>query len=305
VSEPLVSIATASYNHERYLVETIESVLGQDYPHVEYLVVDDGSTDGSRQILRRYAERLAWSSVQENAGQAVALNRALEHATGGVLSFLSSDDTLLPGTVSRVVRAFADDPEVLVVYGDVWLTDERSERMEYGVSGEWDAARMGRSAYAVHQPAMFFTRRAWEIAGPFNERSWGLFDVEFVLRLVAVGPARYLREPLATFRLHPESKQMSRHVAMAEEHVRFAHEFYESPELPDALRPYASAGRAALYRRAALRYYAAGEIAAARRLFLRSLLLSPRGLSRKQAARLVRTLVPASVVRRRREAGRA
>jgi len=300
VTEPLVSVVTTSYNHERFLEETIESVLAQDYPRVEYLVVDDGSTDSSSEIVQRYADRLAWSRIQANAGQATALNTAFAEASGEILSFLSSDDTLLPGTVSRVVGEFGADPGLLVVYGDVWLTDARSERVDYGVSGEWDAARMARTGYAVHQPAMFFTRRAWELAGPFNERSWGLFDVEFALRLVAAGGARYVREPLATFRLHAESKQMSRQRTMAVEHLRFAREFYESSELPASLRRYARTGRANLYRRAALRYYAAGDIGVARRLFLRSLGLSPRGLSRKQAARLVRTLVPAAVVKKRR-----
>jgi glycosyltransferase involved in cell wall biosynthesis len=291
MSRPLVSIVTTSYNQAAYLEETIESVLGQDYDPLEYLVIDDGSTDGSVEILRRYGHRLAWWEVQENQGQAAALNRAFEHATGNVLSFLSSDDTLLPGTVSRVVEVFTKDPHLLAVYGDVWLTDERSRRVERGVSGEWDPGKMARRAYGVFQPGMFFTRRAWENAGPFNERSWGLFDIEFALRIAAAGRAQYVPEPLATFRLHPDSKQLSRHREMAEEHLRFAREFYEAGAFPAALRRHVRTGRANLYRRAALRYQAAGETGDARRLFLRSLLLSPVGLTGKQLRRLAPTLV--------------
>src|SRR5207249_487622 len=106
-----------------------------------------------------------------------------------------------------------------------------------------------------------------------------------------------------TFRLHAESKSLSRRGRMAEECLRCAREFY-GDSLPAALRPYARTGRANLYRRAALHYYSQAEIAQARRLFLRSLVLSPRGLSRKQLSRLVRTFVPESVVRRRRRASR-
>jgi glycosyltransferase involved in cell wall biosynthesis len=292
VSRPLVSVVTTSYNQAAFLEETIESVLSQDYEPLEYLVVDDGSTDGSIDVIRRYEDRLTWWAAQENAGQAAALNRGFARATGAVLSFLSSDDTLLPGTVSRVVHAFEAEPDLLMVYGDVLITDERSNVVEHQTSGEWRLPAMARTVYTVHQPASFFTRRAWELAGPFDERSWGLFDVEFGLRLAAVGEARHLHEPLATFRLHAESKQLSRHARMAEECLRFAHDFFESPDLPEPLRPYARAARATLHRRAALNYLAAGEHARARRAFLRSLVLTPRGLTRKQGKRLARTLVP-------------
>src|SRR5207237_1194192 len=94
---PLVSIVTPSYNQARFLGETIRSVLDQDYPAVEYIVVDDGSSDDSVEIIRRYEDRLAWWTAQPNAGQVAAINRGFEHATGKLMGFLNSDDTLLPG----------------------------------------------------------------------------------------------------------------------------------------------------------------------------------------------------------------
>jgi glycosyltransferase involved in cell wall biosynthesis len=301
VSEPLVSIVTTSYQHAPYLEETLRSVLDQDYPRIEYLVVDDGSTDGSVEIVRRYADRLAWSRCQENEGQARALNRAFSHATGDVMGFLSSDDTLLPGAVSRMVAELERDPELLLVYGAATWTNERSEPVGTLVAGEWDAAAFARTGnQPVPQPASLWTRRAWELAGPFDPHSWSLFDTEFYLRLAAAGRAARIDEPLATFRIHPLRKSNSRFEEMAAECVRFADGFYGGAGLPERLRPHARAGRASFYRRAALNYYAAGEIGRARRLFLRSLALSPRGIDRKQASRLVRTLVPEPVVRRRR-----
>lgn len=290
----LVSIVTTSYNQAPFLEETIESVLGQDYGLLEYLVIDDGSTDESLDIVRRYADRLTWWRVQENRGQVAALNTAFAQARGDVLNFVNSDDTLLPGAVSRVVEAFEREPELVAVYGDVYLTNERSERIEYGVAGTWDMARMARTVYTPHQPSTFWSRHAWEAAGPFNEHAWSLFDVEFNLRVGLLGPVRYLRVPLATFRLHPESKSLSRHERMATECLRFAEEFFGSPELPAELRPYARAAQATLYRRAALHYQAEGDVARARRLFLRSLLLSTRGLTGKQLRRLARTLAPSA-----------
>lgn len=304
MTRPLVSIVTTSYNQAPFLEETLRSVLEQDYQPLEYLVIDDGSTDGSDEIVRRYADSLAWWRIQENQGQVHALNTAFSEARGDILNFVNSDDTLLPGAASRVAGAFERNPSLVAVYGDVFLTNERSERVEYGAAGGWDLARMARTVYTPHQPSTFWSRRAWEAAGPFNERSWALFDVEFNLRTALLGPVQHIEEPLATFRLHPESKSLSRHRMMAEECLRFAAEFYCSTDLPAQLRPYARAGRASLLRRAALHLQADGQIARARRLFLRSLLLSPYGLTGKQARRLAMTLVPEPVARRRRIASR-
>ena len=302
MTRPLVSIVTTSYDHAPYLEETFRSVLEQDYPRIEYLVVDDGSTDGSAEIVRRRADRFAWWRVQENEGQVAALNRAFSHATGDVMGFVNSDDTLLPGAVSRMVAELERDPELLLVYGSATWTDEQSQPVGTLEAGEWDAAHLARTGLQpVPQPASLWTRRAWELAGPFNPDSWSLFDTEFYLRLAVAGrAARIPGPPLATFRLHAGSKSMSRFERMADECVRFADEFYGGAGFPAELRPYARQGRASFYRRAALNCYAAGDLRRARRLALRSLVLSPRGIDRKQASRLARSFVPERIDRRRR-----
>jgi len=298
---PLVTIVTTSYQQARYLEETLRSVLEQDYSRLEYVVVDDGSTDGSVEIVERYADRLAWWTTQQNEGQPRALNRGFEHATGDLLGFLSSDDVLLPGAISRLVAEFERDPELVLVYGGAINIDEDSRPFRTAWSADWDVGLMARTArMVVPQPAALWSRRGWELAGPFNERAWSWFDAELFLRLGAVGRVAWVEEPLAAFRLHPESKQMSRHERMAEDSIRFAEEFWGG-DLPPRLRPYARVGRAGQYRRAALALYAAGDVERARRLFLRSLLLSPRGIRRKQLGRLARTLLPGRIVRRRRE----
>ena len=302
MTRPLVSIVTTSYDHAPYLEETLRSVLDQDYPRIEYLVVDDGSTDGSAEIVRRWADRFAWWRVQENEGQVAALNRAFSHASGDVMGFVNSDDTLLPEAVSRMVAELERDPELLLVYGSATWTDEQSQPVGTLEAGEWDAARLARTGLQpVPQPASLWTRRAWELAGPFNPDSWSLFDTEFYFRLAVAGrAARIPGPPLATFRLHAGSKSMSRFERMADECVRFADEFYGGAGFPAELRPYARQGRASFYRRAALNCYAAGDLRRARRLALRSLVLSPRGIDRKQASRLARSFVPERIVRRRR-----
>jgi glycosyltransferase involved in cell wall biosynthesis len=114
---PLVSIVTPSYNMANYLPAAIESVLGQDYPRIEYIVVDGGSTDGTLTILERYRDRLAYTSAPD-LGPSHAIFQGFRRASGDILAWLSADDTLLPSAVRTVVDFFAPRPEVDIVYGE-------------------------------------------------------------------------------------------------------------------------------------------------------------------------------------------
>src|SRR4051794_9465131 len=121
-----VSVVTPSYNQERFLAETIESVLAQDYPDLEYVVVD-ASTDGSPAIIERYADRLHWwTHLTDDPGQVGAINLGFEHTTGDLLAYVNSDDTLLPGAIAEMVAQFEADPALVMVYGDALYTDEHS-----------------------------------------------------------------------------------------------------------------------------------------------------------------------------------
>src|SRR5512139_1414374 len=125
-SLPLVSIITPSYNQARFLETTIRSVLDQDYPNLEYLIVDGGSTDGSREIIQRYSDRLAWWVSERDQGQTDAINKGFARARGEILAWLNSDDTYLPGAIQGAVDFLQDHPGVGMVYGDANLIDEQS-----------------------------------------------------------------------------------------------------------------------------------------------------------------------------------
>jgi glycosyltransferase involved in cell wall biosynthesis len=300
MTRPLVSIVTPSFNQGEFLEETIRSVLEQDYDPIEYLVVDGGSTDGSVDVIGSYEDRLAWWVSEPDGGQPQGLNKGFARAKGELMGFLNSDDTLLPGAVSRLVGELEQDPRALVAYGDAIYVDERTGETRYGKSRLWGVGPMARAATGtVMQPASLWRRRAWELAGPFDESYQVWFDVLFFLNMARFGPASYVEEPLATYRIHPESKTANATgIPHTEEMMRVADEYFGGADLPEELRPEARTLRALYYRRAAWGYYSSGDLAAARSALLRSVPLRPR-MSRKTVRLLARTLTPEPIVRLR------
>jgi GT2 family glycosyltransferase len=282
---PLVSIVTPSYNQVHYLEETIRSVLEQEYPRLEYLVVDGGSADGSVGIIERYADRLTWWTSEPDTGQAGALNKGFARARGEILGWLSSDDTLLPGAVTRVVDELERDPESMLVYGEALFVDESGREIFPLTPRPFDVGDMVRtSANHVVQPGSLFRRRALELAGPFNERAHYLFDFEFALRLAqAGGKVAHVADRLATYRVHAESKSGGGMLLKAQDYVRFADEFLAGSKLPGERE-----GRAAAYLAAGDYFYAARRLGDARRYLLRSIIRRP---TRRGFALLARTLL--------------
>ena len=190
MTRPLVSIVTPSFNQAPFLEETIRSVLEQDYEPIEYVVVDGGSTDGSVDIIRRYEDRLAWWTSEPDRGQAHALNKGFASSTGELMGFLNSDDTLLPGAVTRLVAALEREPHALVAFGDAVFVDERLGTTRVGRPGAWGAEPMAlRAGGTVIQPSSLWRRRAWELAGPFDESYHFWFEVLFFLEVACSGSA--------------------------------------------------------------------------------------------------------------------
>jgi glycosyltransferase involved in cell wall biosynthesis len=304
---PLVSIVTPSYNQAAYLEDTIRSVLEQDYEPLEYVVVDDGSTDGSVEILRRYEGRLAAAIRQENAGQVAALNRGFARTGGEYMGYLNSDDMLLPGAVARMVAELEADPRLLLVYGDALYTDEHGRQTGYLPSREFDAAAMVRACdNHVVQPSTLWRREAWERYGPLNEDGWYFFDFEFFLRFPPER-VRRIAEPLSTYRIHSEAKSTgSAGTRLARDHARLAETFFAGDALPEAARPVARQGRASAYLLGADFAYDALDLPLARRYVLHGLRLDPRrATSPRWASLAAKTFLPRGVVSRLRARRRA
>jgi glycosyltransferase involved in cell wall biosynthesis len=300
---PLVSVVTPSYQQARFLEETIQSVLAQDYPRVEYIVVDGGSTDGSLEIVQRHADRLAWWVSEPDEGQAQALNRGFARATGTYLTWVNSDDTLLPGALTRLVAELEAHPQAALAYGDSLFIDAQSRPAGPLVARPWDVPTMVRRwENHVPQPSSLFRRDAYEKVGPLNERGYYFFDFELFLGLATVGEVRQLEgSPLSGYRLHDDSKSIGAPLRKAADYRRVAEEFLVHGKLPAEARPFVREGQARAWLGAAEYSYAADDQGAARRAFIRALGRAPRALGRRDWGLAARIALPGPLARRLKE----
>jgi glycosyltransferase involved in cell wall biosynthesis len=204
--EPLVTIVTPSLNSERFVEQSILSVLEQDYPRIEYIVMDGGSTDGTLGILRKYERRLRWESAPDN-GTADAVNRGFTLGKGEILGFLNADDLYHPNAVSAAVRCLRENPDAAAVYGDAWWIDEKGARIALYPVHDFDRALLERECF-ICQPASFLRRHPFENTGGLDPDFPLTFDYEFWLRLTRTYPLRRIYATLADSRMHQANKTL-------------------------------------------------------------------------------------------------
>jgi glycosyltransferase involved in cell wall biosynthesis len=254
---PLVSIVTPSYNQARFLEFTIRSVLVQDYPNIELILVDGGSTDGSQDIIHRYADRFAWWVSEQDNGQADALNKGFSHANGEILAWLNSDDTYYPGAISDAVATLLAHPEAGLVYGDADLTDETGKVIGRFASRQTDYNRMLRGSVHIPQATTFFQAGLWRHVGSLNNSLFFAFDYDLWVRLAKVSKLLYVPHRWATFRLHNEGKSV----------------LNDDRCYPEMLKVYArerGGGLSWLYLRAKIRHLTYARLPLRLRIFLRN-----------------------------------
>lgn len=261
---PLVSVVTPSLNQGTFIAETIESVLGQDYPHLDYLVVDGGSTDGTLDVLRGYGARLRWLS-EPDGGQSAAINKGWQATRGDIIAWLNADDTYRPGTLQKVVKLFLAHPEVAAVYGDCDYVDAEGRFIRRYPTRPYNYAQLVRSASNfIPQPATFIRRSVREAIGGLDESLDCVMDFDYWLRLGARFEMVYLAEDLATLRLHTAAKSLRATERFAAEMIRLYQQLFNLPDLPPALRLLQAEAFQAAYYNAAHSAFWAGSIAEAR-----------------------------------------
>ena len=207
---PSISLVTPSLNQGKFIRATIESVLSQGYPDLDYHVRDGGSTDETLAVLREFESRVPFVS-EKDRGQADAINRGMSRARGEVLGYLNSDDVLLPGALDAIGEAFASDPELMFAWGRAAYLDEAGNTVSpYLVRP--DAIECLADACFIAQPAAFFRRKVWEEIGPFDASLHHTMDYDYWLRIAARYPQskmRFLDRELAGCRMHADAKTVA------------------------------------------------------------------------------------------------
>jgi glycosyltransferase involved in cell wall biosynthesis len=218
-------------------------VLAQDGPEVEYIVIDGGSTDGSTEIIRRYADRLAYWTSAPDRGQADAINQGFAKATGSLLTWINSDDLLLPGALQMVAKRHLEAPDKILLGPVINFVDgKRLGRLmrQHDVTPENLLALWNLRGF-WHQPGTFVPRACLASAPNLDENLHYYFDREWMVRLLAAGyGVEYLNEPVAAFRLHRASKTVTEAPTRTEELKMICERF--SSQLSAAERAYLPVG---------------------------------------------------------------
>jgi len=275
---PLVSIVTPTYNQAAFLPETIDTVLSQDYPHIEHIVIDDGSTDNTREILSRYGDRFIWES-QANQGQTPTINKGWQQSRGEIITWLNSDDTYLPGAVTKAVEYLQQHPDIDVVYGDTLFTEADGTPLEQTRARHFSYRGLVADCFnPIPQPSAFIRRKVIEDIGLLDPHFYYFMDWDFWLRAGVRHSLAYYPELLSTYRLHEESKTVAQAVKAAPELEYMYRKFFAMPDLPDNVRRLEKEAMMNMYITTGGYYLNGGDRKAARRMARKALQTKPASL---------------------------
>jgi hypothetical protein len=270
----LVSIITPSYNQAAYLEQTLLSVLNQDYPHIEYIVVDGASTDGSVDIIKKYADRFAYWISEKDHGQAEAINKGFAHASGDIIAWLNSDDYYLQGAVSAAVKAFEENPDAVLVYGNMLAVDEHSRtfnRLSYG-----QLNLEGLLCFQIiGQPAVFMRRSALQKTNGLDLNFHFLLDHLLWIQIVKQGRMLHVNQTWSAARYHAEAKNRAKAAEFGREAFRILEVTSQDSDLVPVLAKVGRRARASANRVDSRYLLDGGQPAKAISTWVRALLIHP------------------------------
>jgi GT2 family glycosyltransferase len=236
---PRITVVTPSFNQAAYLEETVRSVLLQGYPNLEYIVMDGGSTDGSVEIIEKYSPWIAYWQSCPDGGQASAINAGWRRAGGELLTWLNSDDILMPRSLEAAACVLlAREAPAEMVYGDVILIDETSAHIRVRKAQHFHTYDvLVRAVNPAPQPGFLMRRSVFERVGPLDEALHFAMDFDYWVRMALEGVRpRYIRQSLAGFRQHPASKTSTQHLTRIRDRYRIAEKVVNHPHLPPDIR---------------------------------------------------------------------
>jgi glycosyltransferase involved in cell wall biosynthesis len=244
LEEPLVSIVTPSYNQAKYLETTIRSVILQDYGSIEYLVLDGGSSDGSKEILESYDQQIDYWVSERDQGQADAINHGLRMAKGDILAWINSDDVYLPGAVGEAVEALKRFPDAGMVYGDGIMVGEQLEILDRHRYPQLSLVDL-LSFEVLLQPAVFMRKSVLEEVGYLDTSYDLILDHELWVRIASRYPIQHIESFWALERTHALAKTIAlaeRFVSEAERMIREAGQSDDLSEIVDRNKSRIEAG---------------------------------------------------------------
>ena len=270
----LVSIITPSYNQASYLEQTITSVLEQDYPRIEYIVIDGASTDNSVDIIRRHQNKLAYWVSEKDNGQADAINKGFARATGEVIAWLNSDDYYLAGTVSAAVKIFEEHPDVVLIYGNMLAVDEHGKTfntLNYKQLTLEDLLCF----QIIGQPAVFMRRSAWQKTGGLDPAFHFLLDHHLWIRLAQQGKILHVPQTWAAARYHAEAKNRAKAAEFGREAFSILDYVTQEKDLAPVLAKVDRRARASAHRVDARYLLDGGQSVAALSAWTKTLFIHP------------------------------
>jgi glycosyltransferase involved in cell wall biosynthesis len=280
---PLVSIVTPSYNQAHFLEQTIRSVLEQDYPSAEYFVVDGGSTDGSVDIIKKYAvvsgggvtpPLLAWWISEKDNGQGEAINKGLARAKGEIIGWLNSDDYYLPNAISAAVKTFEEHPDVVLVYGDMLAVDQNSQTINVLKYEQYSLEDL-LCFQIIGQPSVFMRREAYENAGGLDTSFHFMLDHHLWIRIAQQGKILHVPQVWAAARYHPQAKNRRLPVEFGREAFRILDWMKSQPDLAESFAKVERHARASAYRVNARYFLEAGQSIPSLRAWFRAFFIHP------------------------------
>jgi glycosyltransferase involved in cell wall biosynthesis len=270
----LVSIITPSYNQAAYLEQTIQSVLGQDYPRIEYIVIDGGSTDSSVEIIKKYQDRLAYWVSETDSGQAEAINKGFARAKGDVIGWINSDDYYMLNTVSVAVRCFEQNPDVVMVYGDMLAVDGDGQTinvLRYNQLSLQDLLCF----QIIGQSSVFFRRSALEKTGLLEATFHFMLDHHLWIRLARKGRILHVPQIWSAARYHAAAKNRARAAEFGREAFRVLDWAKKQPDFAEAFSGVERRALASAHRFNARYLLDGGRPAFALSAWLRALFIHP------------------------------
>lgn len=224
---PKISIVTPSFNQAHFIEATIQSVLKQNYPNLEYIIIDGGSTDGSVDIIKKYEKLLTFWISEKDSGQSEALNKGFSKANGEIFAYLNSDDLLNANTLIRVAELFQNNNDYDLVYANANLIDPNAKSLGLCIALPFNLKEHLAGVFAIPQQSAFWKRNVYEKIGGFNKDNHTCMDGEFFARAYNLGfQFGYFDEIWASFRIHSDSKTGSKNSELVNEYHEMQKKYF-------------------------------------------------------------------------------